>query len=167
MSLIEQVTKQGDNRGIEVLERLAEQHGWFLERKSSDELVMESVGTWCTYALHFSWNAHYQTLHMTCALDMHLPRDKKAELNELICSINEKLWIGHFSTSGESAVPFYRHTLMMRGPIESKMADVEEIIEIALGECDRFYPAFQFVAFGNHPVKDALDAAMIECVGQA
>ena len=41
------------------------------------------------------------------------------------------------------------------------------MVDIAITECERFYPAFQFVLWGGKSPKDALDAAMLECVGEA
>jgi hypothetical protein len=34
-------------------------------------------------------------------------------------------------------------------------------------DCERFYPAFQYVVWGGKSASDALAAAMIETVGEA
>jgi hypothetical protein len=34
-------------------------------------------------------------------------------------------------------------------------------------ECDRIYPALQMVVWGGSPVREALDAAMLETMGEA
>ena len=41
------------------------------------------------------------------------------------------------------------------------------MVDIAITECERFYPAFQFVLWGGKSPVDALQAAMLECVGEA
>ena len=41
------------------------------------------------------------------------------------------------------------------------------MVDIAITECERFYPAFQFVLWGGKTPADALEAAMLECRGEA
>ena len=41
------------------------------------------------------------------------------------------------------------------------------MVDIAISECERFFPAFQFVLWGGKPPAEALQAAMLECVGEA
>jgi hypothetical protein len=41
------------------------------------------------------------------------------------------------------------------------------MVDIALTECERFFPAFQFVLWGGKPPAEALEAAMLDCVGEA
>jgi len=41
------------------------------------------------------------------------------------------------------------------------------LIEIAITECERFYPAFQFVIWGGKSPAEAIAAAMLETVGEA
>jgi hypothetical protein len=40
-------------------------------------------------------------------------------------------------------------------------------MEIAVSECDRFYPAFQFVIWGGKSAAEAIGAAMLDTVGEA
>ena len=40
-------------------------------------------------------------------------------------------------------------------------------VEAAIEECDRFYPAFQFVLWGDKKPKDALAAALVDAAGEA
>ena len=40
-------------------------------------------------------------------------------------------------------------------------------IEAAVSECDRFYPAFQFVLWGDKSPSEALDAALVDAAGEA
>jgi hypothetical protein len=41
------------------------------------------------------------------------------------------------------------------------------VVESAVSECDRFYPAFQFVLWGDKKPRDALDAALVDAAGEA
>ena len=44
---------------------------------------------------------------------------------------------------------------------------VEDLVDIALSECERFYPAFQLVLWGGKSPLEAIAAAMIDPVGEA
>lgn len=153
--------------GLDVLENLADQHGWALETLSNGDLAMESEGENATYLLQFTWSDVYQCLHITCSMDMHLPPSSGGNVNDLLASINAKLWVGHFAVMKGLNAPAFRHTVMMSDSTIDKSGEIEEIIEIALGECERFYHAFQFAAFHNMPGAQAMDCALMECVGQA
>ena len=52
---------------------------------------------------------------------------------------------------------------------ESKMDSYvrREPLETAIHECERFYPAFQFVVWGGRSPTDAVAMAMIDTVGEA
>jgi hypothetical protein len=41
------------------------------------------------------------------------------------------------------------------------------MVDIAITECERFFPAFQFVLWGGKKPAEALAAAMLECAGEA
>jgi len=167
MNFLEQVQTAAPDYGLDIVENLAEERGWALEQLTNGDLVMDSVGDNCTYQLQFSWSAPYQCLHLTCSMDMHLPQSAGAQVNDLLATINGKLWIGHFAVMAGINSPAFRHTIMMNGTPEHKARELEEIIEIGLGECERFYSAFQFAAFHNMPAQQAMDCALMECVGQA
>jgi hypothetical protein len=40
-------------------------------------------------------------------------------------------------------------------------------VDVAITECERFFPAFQFVLQGGKTPTDALAAAMLDCAGEA
>ena len=47
------------------------------------------------------------------------------------------------------------------------MAMTEQFLNVAMEECDRFYPAFQFMLWGNKSPSEAIAAAMVETQGEA
>ena len=67
----------------------------------------------------------------------------------------------------QGGVILYRHGLMLGddGLLSLDMAQLA--VESAITECDRFYPAFQFVLWGDKSPGDALDAAMVDAAGEA
>ena len=59
------------------------------------------------------------------------------------------------------------HAVLLRGAPGASAESLEDMIDIAITECERFYPAFQFVLWGGKSPAEALQAAMLECVGEA
>ena len=61
----------------------------------------------------------------------------------------------------------YRHGLMLgdEGLLSLDMA--QTAVDSAIAECDRFYPAFQFVLWGDKTPREALDAAMVDAAGRS
>jgi hypothetical protein len=41
------------------------------------------------------------------------------------------------------------------------------VVEAAIEECDRFYPVFQFILWGDKTPAEALTAAMVDAAGEA
>jgi hypothetical protein len=47
------------------------------------------------------------------------------------------------------------------------LGQAQAAIEAAVDECDRFYPAFQFVLWGDKSPAEALTSAMVDAAGEA
>ena len=46
-------------------------------------------------------------------------------------------------------MPVYRHAVLLRGAPGASAESLEDMIDIAITECERFFPAFQFVLWGG------------------
>lgn len=151
---------------IDIVEEIVNANDWAFERTADDEVVIEISGRWCDYRLYFVWEPDLNALYFSCLLDMRVA-DKKSAIFELLAVINERLWVGHFDMCSDEGMPVYRYTTLMRGMGGASVEQVEDVIDIALTECERFYPAFQLVLWGGKTPSDALTAAMLEPVGEA
>lgn len=151
---------------IDQVEMLAAAKDWPFERRGDQEMAAEVPGHWCDYALFFSWSEDLDALQFSCAFDMRTPRTRRAEVTELLALLNERLWIGHFGLWSETGMPMYRHTVLLSGGRMSTES-LEELVDISIGECERFYPAFQFVIWGGRTAQEAVDAALLETMGEA
>src|SRR5436305_563617 len=61
----------------------------------------------------------------------------------------------------------FRHALLLRGVSGVSAEQVEDLVELALVECERFYPAFQLVIWGGKTADEAMTAAILDPVGEA
>jgi hypothetical protein len=152
---------------LDILEQIAAAHDWAFDRRNPDEMAAEAPGKWCDYGLYFSWSHEISAMHFTCAFDMKVPSNRRAMLFELLSLANEKLWIGHFGLDTDDGTLVFRHAVLLRGAPGASSESLEDMIDIAIAECERFFPAFQMVLWGGKPPADALLAAMLDCVGEA
>jgi len=153
---------------LDVLEQIVAANEWAFERRSDGEMAVEAPGKWCDYSLFFSWSSEISAMHFSCAFDLKVPTGAKRErLYELLAMANEKLWIGHFGLESEEGVPVFRHSVLLRGAPGASAESLEDMVDIALTECERFFPAFQFVLWGGKAPAEALQAAMLDCAGEA
>ena len=151
---------------IDLLEELVSANEWRFDRTNDGEMVVEIGGNWCDYRMYFSWQEDLAAVYFSCLFDVRIPAQKRPQAADLVAMINEKLWLGHFDLCSEDLVPMFRHTMLMRGGNPS-IEPLEDLVDIALNECERYFPAFQFVLWGGKSPREALDAAMLDPVGEA
>jgi hypothetical protein len=152
---------------LDILEQILGANEWHFDRRSDGEMAAEAPGKWCDYGLFFSWSHEISAMHFSCAFDMKVPAERREKLFELLALANEKLWIGHFGIESDEGIPVFRHSVLLRGAPSASAESLEDMVDIALTECERFFPAFQFVLWGGKAPAEALQAAMLECVGEA
>jgi hypothetical protein len=152
---------------LDLLEEIVGANDWPHERASGEELAVEISGRWCDYRLFFMWQEDMSALHFTCLLESRVAREQRADIHHLLALVNEKLWLGHFDLSSEEGTPMFRHTLLLRGAGAASVEQLEDLVDVAVSESDRYYPAFQFVMWGGKSAPDAIAAALIEVAGTA
>lgn len=152
---------------LDTVEDIVTAHEWPFDRQGEDELSVCVSGAWCDYHLGFSFSDEQGGLQIACAYDMRVPPEKREPVYSLLAQLNERMWLGHFDLWSEEGIPMFRHAVLTReGPAPSS-GQLEEMIEIAVSECERFFPALQFVMWGGKSPTEAIAAAMLETKGEA
>ena len=167
MALIRHPDESPDTHPLDVIEHVVVANDWSFDRSSDQEMVVHVSGQWCDYSLHFAWHEGAGAMHFTCAFDMRVPVEKRSPVYELLALINERINIGHFCMVSEYGLPMFRHALLLRGAGGPSVEQMEDLMETAINECERFYPSFQYVIWGGKTAAEAFDLAIIEPVGQA
>ncbi|MBL8837843.1 MAG: YbjN domain-containing protein [Alphaproteobacteria bacterium] len=152
---------------VDLIEEIATANEWPFERGGDDELVAQLHGRWDEYRVHFAWNSEISALQFTCALDFKVPNHRRGSVLELVALANERMWLGHFDLTSDEGVAMFRHAVPLRGARGMTVEQVEDMIEVALTECERFFPAFQYVIWGGKDPTEAVAAACIDPVGEA
>jgi hypothetical protein len=152
---------------IDLVEEIVLANEWAHDRASEEEMVVEVSGRWCDYRLYFVWQEEISAMHFSCGFDMKVPKARKSPVYELLALINEKLWLGHFDIASDDHSPAFRQAILLRGALGASVEQIEDLVDIALSECERFYPAFQLVVWGGKTPDEALTGAMIDPQGEA
>lgn len=152
---------------IDLVEEIVQANEWAHDRSSDEEMVVEISGRWCDYRLLFLWQREINALHFSCAFEMKVPRARRAAVFELLAAVNERLWLGHFDLSADDNSPAFRQGVLLRGAAGTSVEQIEDLVDISVSECERFYPAFQLVVWGGKSAEEAIAAAMIDPVGEA
>jgi hypothetical protein len=152
---------------IDLVEEIVQANEWAHDRASDEEMVVEIAGRWCDYRLLFIWQREVSALHFSCAFEMKVPKPRRGAVFELLAVVNERLWLGHFDLSPRESSPSFRQGVLLRGASGACVEQIEDLVDIAVSECERFYPAFQLVVWGGKAAEEALAAAMIDPMGEA
>ena len=159
--------EDGDGAPVDVLASLFDARGWQYEYVSDDEISGEIQGSWASYQLRGIWRPEDNVLQLLCLPDIRVPEDKRTGVYEVLALINEQLWLGHFDIWSNGGVLLYRHGLMLNEDGLLTIAQAQTVIEAAIDECDRFYPAFQFILWGDKSPTEALASALVDAAGEA
>ena len=152
---------------LDLVEEIVSSNDWAFDRTSQEEMLVEIAGRWSEYSLYFVWREELSLMQFCCACEMRIPQGRRASVNELLALVNDKLWLGHFGLSPDDNLLTFRQTVLLRGARSASVEQLEDLVDIAVTECDRFYPAFQLVIWGGQPVAEAVAAAMLDPVGEA
>lgn len=152
---------------IDLVEEIVQANEWAHDRASDEEMAVEIAGRWCDYRLLFVWQREISALHFTCAFEMKVPKARRGAVFELLAVVNERMWLGHFDVTADTQSPSFRQGVLLRGATGACVEQIEDLVDIAVSECERFYPAFQLVVWGGKPADEAIAAAMIDPVGEA
>lgn len=157
---------EDDAAPLEMLMALFDARGWPCEA-SPEEVCGEIQGSWAKYQLRCIWREDDKVLQLLCLPDIRIPGEKMKAGQELVALANEQMWLGHFDIWSSGGVLLYRNGTLLGSDGLLGLDQAQTLVEIAVEECDRFYPAFQFVLWGDKMPQDALAAAMVDAAGEA
>ncbi|ANU08536.1 YbjN domain-containing protein [Paraurantiacibacter namhicola] len=160
-------TAAEDTAPLDMLARLFDAHGWPCGFENDQELAGEIEGSWTKYQLRFVWRAEDRVLQLLCLPEIRVPDAKRRAACELLAMVNEQMWLGHFDVWSQGDMVLYRHGLLLGEDGTLDLGTAQFALDHAVSECDRFYPAFQFVLWGDKSPRAALDAALVDAAGEA
>jgi hypothetical protein len=167
MSHIEDYLSTEDQHPIDIVETLAESHAWEFDRVTDDQIAMAVEGQWRTYSLTLAWNPQDETLRLICTFEMEPPEGRMGELYDVLNRCNDMVWTGAFTYWTEQKLMVWRYGLLLSGGQMAGPEQIDRLIASAVMAAERFYPAFQLVAWSDHTPAAAMNVAIAEAYGRA
>ena len=76
-------------------------------------------------------------------------------------------WTGAYSFWEDQKLMVWRYGLLLSGEQIASPEQIDDMIASAIMSSERYYPAFQLVAWSDSTPKDALKVAIAEAYGRA
>lgn len=167
MSAVEFYLSDESLHPIDMVETLAEYHAWDFDRMNEDQIAMAVEGQWRTYSVTLALAPGENMLRLVCTFEMDPPESALSALYETISRANDMVWSGAFSFWESQRLMVWRYGLILAEDQPAGIDQIERMIRAAIMAAERFYPAFQLVAWADHTPAAALDIALAEAVGRA
>ena len=167
MGIVEHEVDSEELHPIDIVETLAEARSWDFDRIAEDQIAMAIEGSWRTYSVTLAWSPRDETLRLICAFDLAPPARRVPALQAAMALANDRCWTGAFVLWREQKLMGYRYGLNLAGGAHAGSAQINDMVRAAVAACERFYPAFQLVAWGGETPEKALGIAMAEAYGRA
>lgn len=152
---------------LDLVEQIVSDQEWPFERFDEDEMAIGVAGSWCEYHICFSLRPELRMLQISCSFDMRIPDARRNDVLVLFGLMNEKMWMGHLEMCQSGGLPVFRHGIPLSNVAGLTPDQVEDLIQVALQESERVYPALQFLLWGGKAPEQAVAAALLETVGEA
>jgi hypothetical protein len=167
MSLSETFLSSEDLHPIDIVETLAASNDWEFDRVTDDQIAMAVEGQWRTYSLTLAWSARDEVLRLICTFEMEPPEQRIAALHDLLNRVNDMVWTGAFTYWAEQKLMVWRYGLLLAGGQIAGPEQIDRLIASAVMAAERFYPAFQLVAWADKTPAEAMQVAIAEAYGRA
>jgi hypothetical protein len=167
MSLATDFLTSDDLHPIDMVETLAEHYAWEFDRVTDDQIAMAVEGQWRTYSLTLAWNDQDETLRLICTFEMQPPENRVPALYDVLNRCNDMVWTGAFTWWAEQKLMVWRYGLLLSGGQTANAEQIDDLIAQAVMACERFYPAFQMVTWGDNAPEKAMNVAIAEAYGRA
>jgi len=104
---------------------------------------------------------------MICTFEMEPPEGQIPALHETINLVNDQCWAGAFTYWQAQKLMVFRYGLILAGGQVAGPDQIDTMINCAVMSAERYYPAFQLVAWGGRSAEEAMQIAIAEAYGRA
>ena len=152
---------------LDAIEEIIFLKQWPCTRANDTELVSEIKGAHSLYRLYMVWSESIGAISITITFDLKVPEQLKFQIFELLSLINENLWMGHFDITSRAGIPAYRNTFLINNKNIENIRIMEDIVDIGINDCEKFYPSFQMVIWEGCSPNTAAATCLMETKGRA
>jgi hypothetical protein len=167
MGLLAETPAEIQEGALDVVEQTLLAADWACERSDEGAIHCAAATRWGECGGVFAWRDEPAAIHFSLTIDLRAGATRKSAIMELLCRVNERLWLGHFDFWAEDGVAVFRHTIPMLDRVTPEPGEIAAIVAAAMDAVDQFLPAFNFVVWAGKSPLEALDAVLFETIGEA
>ncbi len=156
-----------DGHPIDLVEAVAARRAWDFDRLGDDSIALAVEGQWRHYSLSLALAPGGDVLRLICTFEMDPPDAAHPALYEAVSRANDMVWSGAFSFWDSQRLMVWRYGLLLSDAQPAGIDQIDRMMQAALAAAERFYPAFQLVAWADHSPAAALELALADAVGHA
>ena len=152
---------------VDLVSCFAARQEWYVRRMDRNMLTADVPGHWSHYHIQVTWQDYDETLRLDCGLELPVDDGAFQRLALVICLLNQHLFLGHFVIAPDTGAVELSYTLPLRGAGGATPEQIEDVVDIMLGECEHCFPAIFQVAGNQLSASDAAAAALFTTEGEA
>lgn len=152
---------------IDITQHIAEAHDWEFDRIGDDQIALAVEGRWRSYQITLAASDRDETLRLVATFDLDPGEARLGPVLELMNLVNDSCWAGAFTWWADEKMIVWRYGLMLSGGQQAAPEQIDAMITVAVSACERFYPAFQLVGWGDKTPTEAMQVAIAEAYGRA
>ena len=141
---------------LDSVEDVLNAHNWSFNRMNTDELMVQVCGKSCEYRLFFIWQEEMQALQFCCQYDLVIKDKEYLKAAKALMAVNENLWMGHFDLPKDTGTPSFRHTCLLRGNKNMVYDQIEDLVDISLVQCERYFHVFNMISHATEADEQSL-----------
>ena len=150
---------------LDNIEDILHANDWDFNRMGDNELLVILTGKYCIYQLIFLWQADMSALQLSIQYDLPIKPSNLSRAANILMTINERTWLGHFEIAGDTFLPSYRYTTLLKPDDKHAYEQLENVVDIALAQCETNYAAFSLLTGDNVANDETLPLALMQTQG--
>jgi len=150
---------------LDNIEDILHANDWAFNRMGDNELTVNLSGKYCTYQLIFLWQADMTALQLSIQYDLAISAHNIMNAANVLMTINERSWMGHFEIAADTNAPSFRYTTLLNPDNKQAYEQLESIVDIALAQCETNYAAFSLLTADSAANDETLPLALMQTQG--
>ena len=152
---------------LDNIEDILHANDWAFNRMTDNELTVQLSGKFCGYVLIFLWQPDLGGLQLSVQYDITIHPINIGEAAKILTTLNERTWMGHFEIPRETCTPGFRYTALISPDSKHAYAQLENIVDIAIAQCETNYTAFSLLTGEGAANDETLPLALMETQGRS
>ncbi len=150
---------------LDDIETILTSNDWDFERIDDDELTVGLNGNHGKYCLSFTWKEDFGAIQVRVQYDVAVHSSNLSKAANVLMTLNERLWLGHFEIPSHDNTPCFRYTCFLKSMTSSTHEQLENIVETALTQCENYHVTFKLLSQENAANDETLPLALMETQG--